>query len=290
LITFRGIRNCGCLAISPDGRTFAVHAAQSALALYATSSLQRVGEISLAHGETVRAAAWGGPRLVLGTDHEGVELYKVRGTPSLVRALHGLESLGRHPARSLATTDGGRLVAAVDGYKGPRPKSGGPHPEEGAPAVWRHGRLVGGKRVDLHTFGNGVAFSADASLLAVATDDGRVLAPDPTTDRIERTIRPQTGALSVAFAADGKLATGSHAGIVDLWKRRPAEPRPRSQRWPVRRHLLNRPVVAVWILEEHERVVGAAVTKMDDLADLDTTGEELAACGGDVDHTELHLS
>jgi WD40 repeat protein len=54
-------------------------------------------------------------------------------------------------------------------------------------------------------------------MLAVATDDGRVLVLDPSTNRIERTIRPQTGAVAVAFAADGTLATGSYAGIVDLW-------------------------------------------------------------------------
>jgi WD40 repeat protein/DNA-binding SARP family transcriptional activator len=208
------------LAISTDGRTFAVHAAPSTVALYATSSLRRVGGIALAPGDAVRAAAWSGPRLVLGTDHGAVELWKVRGTPRLVRALPGLESRGDHPVRSLATADAGRLVAAVDGYQGPRPRGGGPTPEEGALAVWRDGRLVGGKAVDLHTHGNGVAFSADSSMLAVATDDGRVLVLDPATNRIERTIRPQTGAVAVAFAADGTLATGSYAGVVDLWNPR----------------------------------------------------------------------
>jgi WD40 repeat protein len=205
------------LAISPDGRRFAVHAAPSAVALYATSSLRRVGGIALAPGEAVRAAAWSGPRLVVGTDHGAVGLWTTRGRPRLVRALHGLESRGQHPVRSIATADGGRLVAAVDGYQGARPRGGGPTPEEGALAVWRDGRLVGGEPIDLHTHGNGVAFSADSSMLAVATDDGRVLVVDPSTNRIERTIRPQTGAVAVAFAADGTLATGSYAGIVDLW-------------------------------------------------------------------------
>jgi WD40 repeat protein/DNA-binding SARP family transcriptional activator len=205
------------LAISANGRTFAVQSTPSSVALYATSSLQRVGRIALARGDAVRAAAWSGSRLVVGTDHGAVELWNVRGRPGPVGTLHGLESRGSHPVRSLATTDSGRLVAAVDGYRGPRPRGGGPTPEEGALAVWRDGRLVGGRPIGLHTFGNGVAFSPDASMLAVATDDGRVLVVDPTTDRVERTIRPQTGAVSVAFAADGTLATGSWAGIVDLW-------------------------------------------------------------------------
>ena len=114
------------LAISPDGRTFAVHAAPSVLALYATSSLRRVGRIAVARGDTVRAAAWSGSRLVLGTDHGAVELWKGRGVPKPVRALHGLESRDHRPVRSLASTDAGRLVAAVDGYHGPRREGGGP--------------------------------------------------------------------------------------------------------------------------------------------------------------------
>ncbi len=114
------------LAISPDGRTFAVHAAPSAVALYATSSLRRVGGIALAPGDTVRAATWSGSRLVLGTDHGAVELWNVRGAPKPVGDLHGLESRGHHPVRSLAIADAGRVVAAVDGYRGRGPRAAGP--------------------------------------------------------------------------------------------------------------------------------------------------------------------
>jgi WD40 repeat protein len=62
--------------------------------------------------------------------------------------------------------------------------------------------------------------SADGSTVAVATEDGRVLVVDGRTARVERTIHPQTVPVSVttvAFSPDGTLASGSWAGIVDLW-------------------------------------------------------------------------
>jgi WD40 repeat protein len=54
----------------------------------------------------------------------------------------------------------------------------------------------------------------------VGTEDGRVLVVDAHTGQAERTIRPQAGSISVtsvAFSAQGTLASGSWAGIVNLW-------------------------------------------------------------------------
>ena len=73
------------------------------------------------------------------------------------------------------------------------PKNGGPPPREGELAIWRDGRLVGGKPMNLHTYGNAVALSRDGSTVAVATEEGRVLVVDAHTGQAERTIRPQTG-------------------------------------------------------------------------------------------------
>jgi WD40 repeat protein len=75
--------------------------------------------------------------------------------------------------------------------------------------------------IPLGSPGNGVAFSPDRRRLAVAVADGRVLLIDPATGRMLRTIRPlegaDGGAVSVAFAPDGSLATGTWAGIVQFW-------------------------------------------------------------------------
>jgi len=112
------------------------------------------------------------------------------------------------------------VVAAVDAWDGPDPKNGGPPPREGELAIWRDGRLVGGKPMNLHTYGNAVALSRDGSTVAVATEEGRVLVVDAHTGQTDRTIRPQTGPISVttvAFSPDGTLASGSWAGIVNLW-------------------------------------------------------------------------
>jgi WD40 repeat protein/class 3 adenylate cyclase len=207
------------LAVSPDGRSFAATVEQSKVKLFSTSTLRRIASITLPGGRTVGAGAWAGRRFVLGGDGGLVQIWDVGGVePKRVAALHGLSNQGR--LRSMATAARGRVVAAVDAWDGPDPQDGGPPPREGELAIWRDGRLLGGKPMNLHTYGNAVAVSRDGSTVAVATEDGRVLVVDAHTGRAERTIRPQTAPVSVtsvAFSPEGTLASGSWAGIVNLW-------------------------------------------------------------------------
>jgi WD40 repeat protein len=89
-------------------------------------------------------------------------------------------------------------------------------------AVWRirNGELVA--PIDLGT-GPGVsgalAFPRDGKLLAASRPDGSVQVLDPATGQVRQTLHP-LGAdetVSLAFAPDGTLATGTRGGIVQLW-------------------------------------------------------------------------
>jgi WD40 repeat protein len=217
------------LAFAPDGRTFAAHTGGPLLSLFSTDDLRRTATISAGRGDNASATAWAGPSLLVGDAHSAIERWTLAGHPKLASRLVGLATpgiatgqarcpvCGDAPVRAIATARNGALVAAVNGYYGPVPKDNGPLPELGALAIWNGGRLVSGRALPLGTFGDAVAFAPDGSLLAVATDDGRVLVVDPSTGLIERTIRPAGGTFSLAFSPDGTLATGSHAGIVQLW-------------------------------------------------------------------------
>jgi WD40 repeat protein/class 3 adenylate cyclase len=207
------------LAVAPGGRSFAATVAQSSVTLFSTSTLRRITTISPAGSRTVGAGAWAGKRFVLGGDRGLVQIWDVDGAePKPVAAVRGLSNQGQ--VRSIATAAGGRVVAAVDGWDGPATTGGGAPPREGELAIWRDGRLIGRKPMNLHTYGNAVAVSRDGSTVAVATEDGRVLVVDARTGQAKRTIHPQTPPVSVttvAFSPEGTLASGSWAGIVNLW-------------------------------------------------------------------------
>jgi class 3 adenylate cyclase/WD40 repeat protein len=203
------------LAISPDGRTLAAATLDPMVNLYSTGTLRRLATIAVPAGLTANAVAWAGSRLVLGSGHGIVQVWDATGaTPKLVTSLKGFS--GNAEVRAVATADGGRVVAAVDGYPGPR--AGGPPAEKGQFALWRDGRRIG-RTMDLHTFGNGIAMSADGSTVAVATDDlaRPVLVIDARTGRVERILHPSTGAITVAFGSGDTLASGAGTGIVNLW-------------------------------------------------------------------------
>jgi WD40 repeat protein len=90
-------------------------------------------------------------------------------------------------------------------------------------AIWRTatGQLVT-PPLNLGQPGESVAFSRNGSQLAVGLGLGPVSVLDPATGRVTRTLHPLGsadgfGAVSVAFAPNGTLATGSWAGLVQLW-------------------------------------------------------------------------
>jgi WD40 repeat protein/class 3 adenylate cyclase len=197
------------LAVSPDGLTFAAGALQRSVNVYSTRSLRRVATVRLASGLRADTAAWAGSRLVVGTGRGQVQEWNVSGPrPREVASLTGL--VPQAQLRGLATADGGRIVAAVDGF------GGAPNPTEGEFALWRDGRLVGTPTL-FHVYGDAVAISRDGSTVAVVTDDPRLLIFDARTGRMERNIEPPNGAYSVAFGVGHTVATGSWSGIVDLW-------------------------------------------------------------------------
>jgi DNA-binding SARP family transcriptional activator/WD40 repeat protein len=215
------------LAVSPNSRLFAASAvnstdgtAPSTVVLYSASPLRKVGAIRLPSNRTVGAGAWAGSHFVLGADRGLVQFWNVTSDttrPGMV--LHGLSSKGQ--VRAIATADGGRVTAAVDGWVVHPETAPG---EAGELAIWRDGRLVGGRPMNLHAFGDAVAVSPDGATVAVAPeaggDPGNVLIVNAITGGVERTILPNNAAGSVeavAFAPDGTLATGAWSGIVDLW-------------------------------------------------------------------------
>ena len=210
------------LAISPDRATFAVRIGQATVGLFSAQSLREQSSFTIApRGGVITALAWSpdGAQLAV-TGHAGlVQLWSVSGAPRLLRSLTGLGSGGGHPeaVQAVAFGPGGVLLAASD-----LNESGGPA-SDGHVAVWRTatGALLAAPR-DLGHPGDSLVFSPDGRQLAVGLDNGPALILDPTNGNIRRTLRPLGSVhgeplISLAFAPNGTLATGSFAGIVQLW-------------------------------------------------------------------------
>jgi WD40 repeat protein/DNA-binding SARP family transcriptional activator len=215
------------LAVSPTGGLFAASAvdsftgtAPSKLTIYSTSPLRKVGTIALPKHSTVGAGAWARQRFVVGADHGRVQVWDVTGRKTHPDALlHGLSR--KAEVAGIAATDDGRVIAAVNGWQQSQTA-----PEQGELAIWRDGKLVGGKALHLTGFGDAVALSPDGRIVAVAVEpppgrmDGRVLVVNALTGAVERRINVKNASGSVralAFAPDGTLATGTWSGIVNLW-------------------------------------------------------------------------
>ncbi len=210
------------LAISPNRATFAVRIGQATVGLFSTQSLREQSSFTIpARGGVLTALAWSpdGAQLAV-TGHAGlVQLWSVSGAPRLLRSLTGLGSAGGHPeaVQAVAFGPGGVLLAASD-----LNESGGPV-SDGHVAVWRTATdaLLAAPR-DLGHPGDSLVFSPDGRQLAVGLDNGPALILDPTNGNIRRTLRPLGSVhgeplISLAFAPNGTLATGSFAGIVQLW-------------------------------------------------------------------------
>jgi DNA-binding SARP family transcriptional activator/WD40 repeat protein len=210
------------LAISPGGLRFATRVGSS-IGLFSTSTLQQQGRFTIgSRAGTPNVMAWSptGAELAVGGVSGAVQLWNVDGPPHLVRSLVGLRSLTGLPEaiESLAFSPSGELVAAGDINH-----TSGTGPPDGHLALWRtsSGTLLRAPR-DLGEPGDSVAFSRDGKALAVGLDNGPTLILDPTSEKLRRVLRPvgsadHEGTIALAFAPDGTLATGSYAGIVQLW-------------------------------------------------------------------------
>lgn len=213
------------LSVSPNSRRFAASAvnntngeAFSTVEVYSVSPLKRLGTITLPKNRLLGAGAWADrTHFVLGADRGLVQLWDL--TVGRTRHVGTLRGLSPWQVRAVATAAAGHVVAAVDGRPGRFPQ------EKGELAIWRDGRLVGGRALNLSGFGDAVALTADGSTAAVAADvppgqPVRLLIVNASTGKVERTITVKNASGSVtalAFAPDGTLASGTWSGIVNLW-------------------------------------------------------------------------
>ena len=221
------------LAVSPDGTMFAGRLGRSRIGLFSTRRLQLQASFTIRpKGTTVTALAWSPTQSELAVaGYSGlVQLWRVDGcSPAgaladrpapdarVARSDPGTRLLSRRPAprrerqqRAARTNGRWRRLA----HYGSR---------VAALAIWRasNGRLVVPPR-DLKT-GHGrygaLAVSRDGRLLAVSRPDGSDLVLDPKTGQVRQTIHPlgADDTVSLAFAPNGTLATGTLGGIVQLW-------------------------------------------------------------------------
>jgi WD40 repeat protein/DNA-binding SARP family transcriptional activator len=209
------------LAISPDGTEFAARAGASSVALYSTRTLDQLHRFPVQAGGDVIGLAWSSSgQLAVTGDSGHVQLWDVNGRPRLIRELRGLHSINKYPeaVTTAAFSPDGRLVAVGDIN----------HTSDltpyrfGSIAVWdaRSGKLLW-KVTTKHGWISALTFSPDGQTIAAAREDGVALLDDARTGRLERTLhlegRGLGGLETAAFAPDGVLATGTWAGIVQLW-------------------------------------------------------------------------
>jgi len=220
------------LAVSPDGSTFAVRLGTSTVGLFSAHTLRQRASFTIGpKGTMITALAWSPTRPILAVaGYSGlVQLWRVDGPPRLARSLTGLHAVPGAPEaiQTLTFSPNGQILAASDssrtdtqGVLGANLTQNGAH--FAALAIWRasNGKLVMPK--DLGTgagLSGALAFSRDGKLLAASRPDSSDLILDPATGQVRRTLHP-LGAdetVSLAFAPNGTLATGTRGGIVQLW-------------------------------------------------------------------------
>jgi WD40 repeat protein len=149
-----------------------------------------------------------------------VQRWNVTGRPQLVRRLRGLSSSNGQPetVTTVAFSHDGRLVDAGDVNHTP-----GLTPYRyGSIAVWdaMSGRLLWKVR-SRRGWVDAAPFSPDGKTIAAAYEDGSVVLYESRTGRTHRTLELAGGGNlsfeTAAFAPNGMLATGTWAGIVQLW-------------------------------------------------------------------------
>jgi DNA-binding SARP family transcriptional activator/WD40 repeat protein len=209
------------LAISPDGSRFAVRIGSARLGLYATGTANRLERRAPRVGLELSGLAWSSRDILAVTGDAGsVQLWSAAGRPRLLRRLHGLGSFNRQPevVTSVAFAGDGSLVAAGDVNHTPATV----RYRFGTVAVWdaSSGRLLWKRRSRSGTV-NAVSFAPDGKLLAAGYEDGSVAVLDAHTGHVLRTLHLEGGGdltfETLAFSPRGLLATGTWAGIVQLW-------------------------------------------------------------------------
>lgn len=240
-----GSRCCGAvspaappLALSPDGARFAVRLGRSTVGLFSARTVQRRASFTITpKGNGITALAWSPtPSELAVAGHSGiVQLWQVDSAPRLVRSLTGLQPIGGLPeaVQALAFSPDGRLLAASDSSETLESPGAGDLAHYGnrlvSLAIWRasNGKPLAPPR-DLGTGPSRyspLAFSRDGKLLAVSVPDthGDPIASDlildPTTGHVRQTLHAlgADDTVSLAFAPNGTLATGTQGGIVQLW-------------------------------------------------------------------------
>jgi WD40 repeat protein len=202
--------------------------------LFSTRTLQRLGSFTVEPaGAVITALAWSptAPEVAVGGHSGLMQLWRVDGTPRLVRPLNGgLQPIGGKPEaiQSIAFTPDGQLVAASNNSEAVVSIDvGNRDPEHlndrfASLVIWR---ANSGKVSAQSDLGSGsahldpLAFSPDGKFVAVAAPNSHDVIIDASTGRNLQTVRP-TGdeyTASLAFAPDGTLATGTMGGIVQLW-------------------------------------------------------------------------
>ena len=221
------------LAVSPDGSMFAVRLGTSTVGLFSTHTLHQLASFTIRPKDTmITALAWSPTRPILAVaGHSGlVQLWRVDGPPRLARSLTGLHAVPGAPEaiQALTFSPDGQLLAASDSSRTDTRGIAGTNLTQygiqfAALAIWRasSGTLVV-PQIDLGTgqgLAGALAFSRHRKLLAASRPDSSVLILDPATGQVRQRVHP-LGAdetVSLAFAPNGTLATGTGGGIVQLW-------------------------------------------------------------------------
>jgi WD40 repeat protein len=205
------------LALAPDGATFATRLRSAEVGISSIATLRRERSFTLDEAtREVTALSWSpaGGRLAVAGYNGTLQVWDMHGRPQRLVSLPGMRSPNGLPEIINAVAFGRDVVAAVDTVYRP-----GSKPPDGRLALWdaRSGRPLR-RPLALGRQAWTVAFSPDSNLLAAGLDDDRVLIVRTHDARIRRTLRP-IGApiVSLAFAPDGTLATGSWAGLVQRW-------------------------------------------------------------------------